>query len=365
MSGVWGNNIKVSIFGESHGTGIGITIDGLPSGVDIDLDKVYEEMKRRAPGKSPLSTARNEKDMPEILSGFFEGKTTGTPLCGVIRNGDTRSKDYGKLKSLMRPGHADYTGKIRYAGFNDYRGGGHFSGRITAPLVFAGAICKQVLEKKGIYIGAHIKSIKDVNDEPFDFTNITKEELLSLRNNELPLINKSKEDEMRNTIIEAKKDGNSVGGRIECAVIGMEAGYGSPYFDSVESTLSHLLFSVPAVKGVEFGIGFGITKLYGSESNDDFYYDNNGNVKTKTNNNGGILGGITSGMPIVFNVGIKPTPSISKEQDTVNVETKKDEKLVIEGRHDPCIVQRAVPVIEAVTAIGILDLIKERDGWRL
>lgn len=365
MSGIWGNNLKVSIFGESHGTGIGITIDGLPSGVEIDLDKVYEEMKRRAPGKSPLSTPRNEKDMPEILSGFFEGKTTGTPLCGIIRNGDTRSKDYGRLKNLMRPGHADYTGKIRYSGFNDYRGGGHFSGRITAPLVFAGAICKQVLEKKGIYIGAHVKSIKDVEDKSFDFTNISKDSLMALRNSELPLNDPSKEEEMRNTIIEAKKQGNSVGGRIECAIIGMGAGYGSPYFDSVESVLSHLLFSVPAVKGVEFGLGFDITKLYGSESNDDFYYDEDGNVKTKTNNNGGILGGITSGMPIVFRVAIKPTPSISMKQDTINIDTKKNEELVIEGRHDPCIVQRAVPVIEAACAIGILDLIKEREGWNL
>lgn len=360
MSGVWGNNIKVSIFGESHGNAIGIVIDGLPSGKEIDMDKVMEEMARRAPGKSKLSTARNEKDAPEILSGFFEGKTTGTPLCGIIRNGDTRSKDYGKLKDLMRPGHADYTGKIRYSGFNDYRGGGHFSGRITAPLVFAGAICKQVLDDYGITIGAHVKKIKDIEDKSFDYTNITKEQLLELNKAELPLIDTAKEQEMRNTIINAKSEGDSVGGVIECAITGVKAGIGDPFFDSVESKLSHLLFSVPAVKGVEFGLGFDITNLYGSEANDSFYYEGN-EVKTSTNNNGGILGGITNGMPIVLKTAIKPTPSISKKQKTINVKTKTNEELVIEGRHDPCIVQRAVPVIEAVCAIGILDLIKERN----
>lgn len=359
MSGVWGNNLKVSIFGESHGNAIGITIDGLPSGVEIDMDKVLEEMARRAPGKSKLSTARNEKDAPEILSGFFEGRTTGTPLCGIIRNGDTRSKDYGKLKDLMRPGHADYSGNIRYSGFNDYRGGGHFSGRITAPLVFAGAICKQVLAKKGITIGAHVKKIKDISDNSFDYTNISSELLLSLNKEELPLLDKSKEETMRNVIIDAKSQGDSVGGVIECAITGVKAGYGDPFFDSVESRLSHLLFSVPAVKGVEFGLGFDITELYGSEANDSYYYDGDV-VKTRTNNNGGILGGITNGMPVVFKVGIKPTPSISKKQHTINIQTKTNEDLVIEGRHDPCIVQRAVPVIEAVAAIGILDLLKER-----
>lgn len=364
MSGMWGNNIKVSIFGESHGNAIGITIDGLPSGIELDLEKIDQEMKRRAPGKSALSTPRKESDVPEILSGFFDGKTTGTSLCGMIRNSDTRSRDYGKLKDLMRPGHADYTGAVRYSGFNDFRGGGHFSGRITAPLVFAGAICKQILEQKGIVIGAHVKSIKNITDSSFDYTNISKEQLLRFRNSEIPLIDSSKEEAMRNSIIEAKKQGNSVGGIIECAVVGVEPGIGSPFFDSVESTLSHLLFSVPAVKGVEFGLGFDITELYGSESNDDFYYEKDV-IKTKTNNNGGILGGITSGMPVVFKVAMKPTPSISKEQDTINIASKQNEKLVVEGRHDPCIVQRAIPVIEAVTAIGILDLIKERYGWEL
>ena len=360
MSGMWGNNLKISIFGESHGNAIGITIDGLPSGLEIDLEKIDKEMARRAPGKSSLSTARKEPDRPEILSGYFEGKTTGTPLCAIIRNSDTRSKDYGKLKDLMRPGHADYTGAIKYEGFNDYRGGGHFSGRITAPLVFAGAICKQILEKEGIVIGAHVKKIKNVSDESFDYTSISKEMLYKLNEKELPLINEAKEEEMRKVILEAKENGDSVGGVVECSIVGIEAGIGEPFFDSVESTLSHLLFSVPAVKGVEFGLGFDITELYGSEANDEFYYDGE-LVKTRTNNNGGILGGITSGMPIMFKTAIKPTASIIKEQKTINIKEKKNDTLVIEGRHDPCIVQRAIPVIEAVAAIGILDLIKERN----
>lgn len=359
MSAMWGNNIKISIFGESHGNAIGINIDGLPSGFEIDMEKVKFEMARRAPGRSSLSTARSEEDLPEILSGYFEGKTTGTPLCAIIRNKDTRSKDYSKLKDFMRPSHADYCGNIKYLGFNDYRGGGHFSGRITAPLVFAGAVCKQVLESKGIVIGSHISSIKDIEDNKFDYTNIEKDSLLALNNKELPLLNEGLEDKIRHTITQAKYEGDSVGGTIECAVVGIEAGVGNPFFDSVESTLSHLVFSVPAVKGIEFGEGFNITKLYGSEAKDEYYYEED-KVKTKSNNNGGILGGITNGMPIVFKVAIKPTASILKEQDTIDIRNRTNVKFRVEGRHDPCIVQRAVPVIEAVTAIGILDLIKGR-----
>lgn len=356
MSGMWGNKFKVSIFGESHGAGIGITIDGLPSGFEINMDEVLKEMARRAPGKSKLSTARKEADLPEILSGFFEGKTTGTPLCAIIRNSDQHSRDYGKLKDLMRPGHADYPGFVKYKGFNDYRGGGHFSGRITAPLVFAGAVCKQILESKGIKIGAHVKSIGKVNDKSFFDVNLTNELLDEIKVNELPLLATEKEEEMRNTILEARKDQDSVGGTIECAVLGIDAGIGDPFFDSVESTLAHLMFSVPAVKGIEFGKGFSMSERRGSECNDEYYFDGD-KVKTYTNNNGGITGGITNGMPILFKVGIKPTPSISKAQKTIDISESKDVELVIEGRHDPCIVQRAVPVIEAVTAIGIMELI--------
>jgi len=356
MSGMWGNKLKISIFGESHGTAIGITIDGLPSGFEIDMDEVLKEMARRAPGKSKLSTARKESDTPEILSGFFEGKTTGTPLCAIIRNSDHHSKDYGKLKDFMRPGHGDYPGNIRYAGFNDYRGGGHFSGRITAPLVFAGAVSKQILEEKGISIGAHIKNIGNVQDISFSDIEVTEELLNNIKCNELPLLNDEKESDMREEVSKARGELDSVGGSIECTVIGIKAGFGNPFFDSVESSIAHLMFSVPAVKGIEFGKGFEMCKLKGSECNDEYYYDGD-EIKTYTNNNGGITGGITNGMPILFKVGIKPTPSIAKKQRTIDIFEKKNTELEIKGRHDPCIVQRAVPVIECATAIAILDLL--------
>ena len=355
MSGMWGSKIKLSIFGESHGNAIGITIDGLPAGFSIDMDKIMMEMARRAPGKSSLSTPRKESDIPEILSGYFEGKTTGTPLCAIIRNSNTKSKDYSKLKDVMRPGHADYTGAVRYKGFNDYRGGGHFSGRITAPLVFAGAICKQILEVKGIIVSAHINSIGKIKDFSFLESDISDELLNSFKEKELPLINTKLEDEMRQEILSARSSGDSIGGTIECAILGVSPGIGDPFFDSVESTLAHLMFSVPAVKGIEFGKGFDISKMRGSEANDEYYLEN-GNIKTKTNNNGGILGGITNGMPIIFNVAIKPTASIFKEQNAVNIVTMEETTLCIEVRHDPCIVQRALPVIEAVAAIGITEL---------
>lgn len=355
MSGMWGSKVKLSIFGESHGNAIGITIDGLPAGFSIDMDKIMMEMARRAPGKSSLSTPRKESDIPEILSGYFEGKTTGTPLCAIIRNSNTKSKDYSKLKDVMRPGHADYTGAVRYKGFNDYRGGGHFSGRITAPLVFAGAICKQILEVKGIIVSAHINSIGKIKDCSFLESDISDELLNSFKEKEMPLINTKLEDEMRQEILSARSSGDSIGGTIECAILGVSPGIGDPFFDSVESTLAHLMFSVPAVKGIEFGKGFDISKMRGSEANDEYYLEN-GNIKTKTNNNGGILGGITNGMPIIFNVAIKPTASIFKEQNTVNIVTMEETTLCIEGRHDPCIVQRALPVIEAVAAIGITEL---------
>ena len=356
MSGMWGSKIKISIFGESHGNAIGINIDGLPSGLELNLEDIAYEMRRRAPGKSPLSTARSEEDIPEILSGYFNGKTTGTPLCAIIRNTNTRSKDYSLLKDVMRPGHADYSGNIRYNGFNDYRGGGHFSGRITAPLVFAGAICKQILKEKGIVVAAHVKSIKNVKDKSFLDSDIDLNSVEALKTFELPLIDKSIEENMRKEILEAKEDMDSVGGTIECGVFGINPGVGDPFFDSVESTLAHLLFSVPAVKGVEFGRGFELTNMRGSQANDEIYYED-GKVKTRTNNNGGILGGITNGMPIIFTTAIKPTSSIGKEQKTVNINTKENTILKVEGRHDPCIVQRAIPVIEAVTAIGILELL--------
>ncbi|WP_160673359.1 chorismate synthase [Clostridium sp. C8-1-8] len=357
MSGVWGSNIKLSIFGESHGGAIGINISGLPVGKAIDEEEIYKEMQRRAPGRSNLATARKEEDRVEILSGVFNGKTTGAPLCGIIRNNDTRSKDYSKLKDVMRPSHSDYPASVKYKGFNDYRGGGHFSGRITAPLVFAGAIAKSILKEKGINIGAHIKSIADIEDEEFNPIYIDSTVLDTLKEKDLPLIDDDKKALMEHRILSAKMEGDSVGGVIQCAITGVEVGVGDPFFDSLESTIAHLAFSVPAVKGIEFGKGFELSKLKGSEANDSYYYEGE-KIATKTNNNGGILGGLTNGMPVLFNVAIKPTASIIKYQDTVDIDKKEDTKLQIEGRHDPCIVTRAVVVIEAIAALALLDLME-------
>lgn len=356
MSGTWGNKIKLSIFGESHGKAIGINIDGLPAGIELDMDYIEREMARRAPGKSELSTARKEEDRCEILSGYFNGRTTGTPLCAVIYNADQHSKDYEKTKDLLRPSHGDYTGFIKYKGFNDYRGGGHFSGRITAPLVFAGAICRQILESRNIIIGSHIKSIGRIQDEYFNMADISSELIKSLNASAFPVLDKNIEQVMKEVIINAKDEKDSVGGVVETAVINLPAGIGDPFFDSVESTLSHLLFSVPGVKGAEFGAGFAITGMKGSEANDEYYIDD-GRIKTYSNNNGGINGGITNGMPLILRAAIKPTPSIGKLQKTVNISKNEDAVIEIKGRHDPCIVPRALPVIEAVTAIGILDLL--------
>lgn len=360
MSSVWGKNIKISIFGESHGKGIGIVIDGLPAGVALDEEFINSEMSRRAPGKDKLSTARNEADNFDILSGYFNNFTTGAPLCAFIANTSQISKDYSLLKDIMRPGHADFTGKIKYNGFNDYRGGGSFSGRVTAALVFAGAVAKQILMKKNIIVGSHIYSIGNVRDEPFNRTNIEDDFLENLRKGEFPTINSDRGNEMKNLILEAREDKDSIGGIVEGAVLNLPVGLGSPYFDSVESTLSQLLFSIPAVKGVEFGEGFNISEMRGSEANDEFYMEA-GKVKTYTNNNGGILGGITNGMPMIFRVAFKPTPSIYKLQKTIDISKNENADIEIKGRHDPCIVQRAVPVVEAVTAIAILDLLYDMD----
>ena len=359
MSGVWGNKIKLSIFGESHGKAIGIVIDGLKPGIEIDIEYIKNEMKRRAPGTSPLSTSRKEADKFDILSGYFNGRTTGTPLSAIILNNNTRSHDYEKTASLLRPGHADFTGNVKYRGFNDYRGGGHFSGRITAPLVFAGAICKKILEDKKILIGSHIKSIGTIKDGScFDAVSISEESIIKLSKSKFPVMDETKGKKMEEYILKVKQEGDSVGGVIETAVVNLPQGIGEPFFDSVESSISHLLFSIPAVKGVEFGEGFNITSMKGSEANDEYYISEEGEMKTYTNNNGGILGGITSGMPIIFRTAMKPTPSIAKTQKTVDIKNQQNTFLKIEGRHDPCIVPRAVPVVEAVAAIGLLNLME-------
>ena len=361
MSSMWGKNIKISVFGESHGKAIGVVIDGLPSGIELDTENIEKEMKRRAPGRNKISTPRKEGDRFEIISGFFNGMTTGTPLTSVIYNTDQRSRDYTIAKSILRPGHADYTGYVRYSGFNDYRGGGHFSGRLTAPLVFAGAIAKQILSKDNTLVASHIKSIGNINDTSFDPINIDESLLGTLKNKEFCVIDDEKGMEMKEYILKSKDGMDSVGGVIEATVVNLPVGIGSPLFDSVESKLSQLLFSIPAVKGVEFGAGFDMAKMKGSEANDELYIED-GNIKAYSNNNGGILGGITNGMPIIFKVAIKPTPSIGKLQRTVDVSKGINTELQTEGRHDPCIVPRAVPVIEAVTALAVLDLMMEKDG---
>lgn len=359
MSSIWGNKLKLSIFGESHGEAIGIVIDGMPPGINLNIDYIDKQMEKRAPGKNDISTSRKEKDSYKILSGFFKGKTTGTPLCAIIYNNDKKSNDYDKLKTIMRPSHSDYTGYIKYQGFNDYRGGGHFSGRITAPLLFAGAIAMQILEQKNIYIGSRIKqifNIKDVID-----IEINKNMICKLKEMNFPVISKDKKQIMKSEILKVKEKGDSLGGIIETYILNLPAGYGEPFFDSMESKLSHMIFSIPAIKGIEFGDGFHISELPGSYANDSFLIKD-GKISTKTNRNGGILGGITNGMPIIFRTAIKPTPSISTTQNTVDISTKENTFIQIEGRHDPCIVPRVLPVIEGAAALVILDSILERDG---
>lgn len=356
MTATFGNKIKFTIFGESHGLAIGCVIDGLPPGVALNLEGIRTEMQRRAPGKSKLATARQEKDAFIIQSGFFEGKTTGTPMCVLIPNSDQHSGDYSKLKNIMRPGHADYSGKVKYKGFNDYRGGGHFSGRLTAPLVFMGAVAKQLLAQRSIYIGSHIASVWNVQDKMFNPLGENAEFLAELTQKTFPVIDDAAGNDMQQLILAAKQSCDSVGGVIECMAVNVPAGVGEPFFDSLESRLAHALFSVPAVKGIEFGKGFAFTKMPGSEANDQMYYDD-GVVKTYTNNNGGITGGITNSMPVLFRVAVKPTPSIAKVQKTVDLSSKTNTELVINGRHDPCIVQRAIPVIEGVAAWVLLDML--------
>lgn len=354
MSSMTGKNIKVSVFGQSHSEAIGVVIDGLPAGVTLDMDKICAFMARRAPGSNAFSTARKEADKPEILSGLVDNTTCGAPLCAVIHNTNTRSGDYDNLRDCPRPSHADYAASIRYNGFNDVAGGGHFSGRLTAPLCFAGAVCMQLLENRGISIKAHIYSVGNVKDTPFDMVNITSEDIAS---KDFPVIDDDAGKEMQEVILSAKAQADSVGGIIECAVTGVPAGCGDPMFDGVENILAKNIFGIPAVKGIEFGNGFECTTLLGSQNN-DAYTVKDGKIITETNNAGGITGGITTGMPVVFRAAMKPTPSIGKEQDSVSLSEKKDKKLTIHGRHDPCIVQRAVPVIEAVAAISILDILE-------
>lgn len=356
MSSTYGDRIKISVFGESHGNGIGVVVDGLPAGVKIDMDKVLVHMARRAPGKDKTATPRLEKDFPNVLSGMLDDTLTGAPLCAVIENTNTRSGDYSNLLSCPRPGHSDYAAFVKYNGANDIKGGGHFSGRITAPIVFAGAVCRQILEQKGIKIAAHIASIGSVEDERFNPVEIEDELIERLNLSAFALIDSSAEQKMRDEVEKARTSLDSVGGTIECAVTGIGAGFGNPMFDGVEGVIAKAVFGVPAIKGIEFGKGFELSQMRGSQSNDSFRYKD-GSVVTETNNMGGILGGITNGMPVIFRAAVKPTPSIAQKQKTVDLQKKENAELEIHGRHDPCIVPRAVPVVEAVTAIAVINMI--------
>lgn len=345
------------MFGESHGTQIGVVIDGLAPGLDVDLEFMKKQLDLRKPhGK--ISTQRVETDEPHIVSGVFEGKTTGTPICILFDNNNTKSKDYSKTKDLMRPGHADYTALEKYHGFADYRGGGHFSGRLTTPIVAAGAIIIDVLKKKGIQIGTHIKQCGMVQDVLFENYNEDIEKVNDLL---FPVLDEEAAKEMRAYMEAAANDGDSVGGILETAVVGVPSGVGEPWFDTLESMLAHGIFSIPAVKGIEFGKGFAFAEMKGSTANDSFVVEN-GEVATKTNNNGGINGGITNGMPILFNTVIKPTPSIYKVQETVNMNTKENVEFQIEGRHDPAIIHRARVVVDSMTAIVLADMLALRYG---
>ena len=350
MSSSFNGNIRFTIFGQSHSPAIGVTVEGLPAGFEPDMSELARFMQRRAPGRSEFSTPRSEADAPEFISGLFDGRLCGTPLTAMIKNTNTRSGDYSELKYKPRPGHADFTAGERYNNAQDYTGGGHFSGRLTAPLCIVGGLCLQLLRAEGISVVTRIAELGGVAD---------KGEICSTADKPFPVVNDECGEKMKAAILSAKAEGDSVGGIIECAVSGCPAGIGDPMFGGMENRISSLVFGIPAVKGIEFGAGFDAAKMLGSENNDPFAVEN-GNIITKTNNCGGILGGITTGMPIVFRAAVKPTPSIAREQDTVDLRTMENTKLTVHGRHDPCIVPRAVPCIEAAAAIAVYDALLEK-----
>ena len=350
MSSTYGNHLKLSIFGQSHGPAIGMTLDGIPAGLPVDMQALQAFLARRAPGQGAFTTPRKEADTPEFLAGIVDGFTCGAPIAAIIRNQNTRSADYEELKTAPRPGHADLTAQIKYGGYQDVAGGGHFSGRLTAPLCIAGGLCKQWLERKGIRIAARLYSVGNIQDVRMDGINPD----LDAIDADFPVVDDGIGKQMRNAIAEAKADGDSLGGVIECFVTGMPAGLGDPMFDGLESRIAQIIFGIPAVKGLEFGAGFAASRMYGSQHNDTIGFAN-GKIVTTTNHAGGILGGISNAMPLQFRVAIKPTPSIGKEQNTVSFQNMEDQKLTIQGRHDPCIAPRAVPVVEAAAAIALFD----------
>ena len=352
MSSCFGNKLKISIFGQSHGEAIGVVVDGFPAGFKIDGDALAAFLARRAPGGT-FSTPRNEADAFRFISGVVDGVTCGAPICAVIENTNTRSGDYASIKDCPRPAHADFTARVKYGESADFAGGGHFSGRLTAPLCIAGGLCLQYLQNRGIYVGAHISSVGNIEDRRFRDMPLSPDILLR---DSFPVYDEEAKANMQSLILEAKAEGDSVGGTVECAVLGLPCGIGEPMFDGLENNISKAVFGIPAIKGIEFGSGFDGTRLKGSENNDGFKYEN-GSIVTDGNNHGGILGGISSGMPLLFRVAIKPTPSIAKKQHTVNIKLGEDATISIQGRHDPCIVLRAVPCVEAACAIAICDYI--------
>lgn len=356
MASIFGDRLRVAIFGESHGPAIGTTIDGLPAGAAISLDSLNQFMTRRKGGQNAFSTPRSEADSPEILSGLCNGKTTGTPLSAIIRNENTRSSDYSTIFDTPRPSHADFVASRKWHGNADLRGGGHFSGRLTAPLCVAGGIALQILAQHGIFVGAHLASIGTVKDTKFPlFPDATL--FSSIAKKPFPTISDNAGQEMQSQILAAKNEHDSIGGTIECAAIGLPVGLGSPMFDGIENRLAAAIFGIPAVKGVEFGGGFEMCEKRASEVNDAFCINENNEVSTKSNYSGGIQGGITNGMPIRLRVGIKPTPSIGQIQDTISMKKLENTTIQIEGRHDPCIAQRAVPVVEATVGCVLLDFL--------
>lgn len=352
MSSTYGENLKLSIFGQSHGPAVGMTLDGIPAGLPVDPDALQTFLNRRAPGQNDWSTPRREEDAPEFLGGIFDGYTCGAPIAAVIHNKNTRSGDYANLRNCPRPGHADYTAEVKYGGYQDPSGGGHFSGRLTAPLCIAGGLCKQWLAEMGIRIGAQIASIGTVEDTHLSMIHPQLDQL----DPKFPVLNPESAKKMQELIASHRANGDSIGGTVTCAVTGLPAGLGEPMFGGVESKLAQIIYGIPAVKGLEFGSGFQCASLQASIANDAFTVVD-GAVRTVTNHSGGIQGGITNGMPLIFRVAFKPTPSISRPQQTVDLTSNAITTLEIRGRHDPCIVPRAVPVVEAAAAIAIYDLI--------
>jgi chorismate synthase len=357
MKNSFGNSLTVTLFGESHGAVIGAVLDGIAPGIRIDHDYIAARMDERRP-MGACSTARCEEDKPEFISGVYNGYTTGTPVCVIIKNTNAKSSDYAAMLDTPRPSHADYTARCKYHGFEDARGGGHFSGRVTAALVAAGAIVRLALENKGIYIGTHILRLGGINDRAFgDYAS----DFATLRSASFPTLDGESGEKMKEVIARLGEDGNSIGGVLETAVTGIEAGVGEPWFDTVEGMLAHALYSIPGIKGVEFGLGFGFADALGSDVNDAFTVES-GEVRTLTNNNGGINGGITNGMPIIFRTAVKPTPSIKTEQNTISLSKMENTKITVGGRHDPSIAPRVRAVIDSVTAIVLADMLTTRFG---